>query len=93
VQSLRSALCFAAMQSFGIRLHDARNQAATGGRADIISAPGSQIKVFVVPTDEERCIAEQVTFAKCMPEQPLYNGQHAHMRSNSLLTVISGIDS
>jgi acetate kinase len=50
-----------AMQSFGIRLDNHRNLAATGGRADIISAAGSQVKVFVLSTDEERCIAEQVT--------------------------------
>lgn len=50
------------MQAFGIQVHQAKNEAAVGGKAAAeIHAHGSGIKVLVVPTDEELCIAEQVT--------------------------------
>ena len=50
------------MQAFGIQVDQAKNEAAVGGKAAAdIHAHGSGIKVLVVPTDEELCIAEQVT--------------------------------
>lgn len=48
------------MQSFGIRIDDAKNEAATGGKTAEISAADSRIKILVIPTDEELSIAQQV---------------------------------
>jgi acetate kinase len=43
----------------GISIDAAKNEAAVGGAAGDISAPGAATKVLVVPTDEELCIAQQ----------------------------------
>jgi acetate kinase len=42
-----------------VRLDQAANEAAVGGRAGVISAPGAALQVLVVPTDEELSIAQQ----------------------------------
>ncbi|RLB59310.1 MAG: propionate kinase [Deltaproteobacteria bacterium] len=43
----------------GIRLDGERNRQAVGGAHELcISSPGSRVQVWVVPTDEERVIAE-----------------------------------
>ena len=41
----------------GLDLDDTANEAATGADAMCISTPGSRVKAYVVPTDEERMIA------------------------------------
>ena len=40
-------------------LDPAANKEMVGGRQGEISAPGSRIKILVVPTDEELSIAQQ----------------------------------
>jgi acetate kinase len=47
----------AGLDELGIVLDEAANQAARGGPADIAAAK-SRIRVLVIPTDEERMIAE-----------------------------------
>jgi acetate kinase len=42
-----------------VRLDQAANEAAVGGRPGAISAPGAGLQVLVVPTDEELSIAQQ----------------------------------
>ena len=42
----------------GISVDEAKNKTAVGVLGDI-SAPGSRIKVLVIPTDEELSIAQQ----------------------------------
>lgn len=44
------------METLGITLDPAKNDAAAGKEAEI-SAPGSKVRVFVIPTDEEIAIA------------------------------------
>jgi acetate kinase len=43
------------LDSFGIAVDAAKNEAATGKTADI-SAAGSRIRVYTIPTDEELLI-------------------------------------
>ncbi|MBO8142057.1 MAG: acetate kinase [Firmicutes bacterium] len=52
---VRSRLC-QGLAYLGVRLDEEKNRAVTG-EADI-SAPGSAVKVFVIPADEERVIAQ-----------------------------------
>eukprot|EP00882_Tetradesmus_deserticola_P013158 GHRQ01013954.1.p1 GENE.GHRQ01013954.1~~GHRQ01013954.1.p1 ORF type:complete len:415 (+),score=167.05 GHRQ01013954.1:498-1742(+) len=47
------------MQAMGIAIDDGKNKATVGGVQGDISAPDSHIRVLVVPTDEELCIAQQ----------------------------------
>lgn len=56
--ALVRGLALKAMEPFGIKLDDKKNQAAVGVEAEI-QAPDSQIKVLVIPTDEELGIAQQ----------------------------------
>ncbi len=45
----------------GIKLDNEKNKQAVGGEKEMeISLPGARIRVFVIPTDEERVIAEDV---------------------------------
>ena len=45
----------------GIRLDNEKNKQAVGGEKEMeISLPGSRIRVFVIPTNEEMVIAEDV---------------------------------
>jgi acetate kinase len=52
---VRAAVC-QGLDSFGIAVDAAKNEAATGKTADI-SAAGSRIRVYTIPTDEELLIA------------------------------------
>jgi len=52
---LRQQIC-ANLTYLGVRLDEARNASATGEAE--ISAPGSTVRVFVIPTDEELVIAQ-----------------------------------
>lgn len=54
---IRSLVC-QGMQNMGISVDEAKNKASVGVLSDI-SAPGSRIKVMVIPTDEELSIAQQ----------------------------------
>ena len=47
------------LDALGLILDPEANQRTVGGRAGIISAPASRVKVLVIPTDEERMIARQ----------------------------------
>lgn len=47
------------LQSFGIGVDAARNEAMVGGKAGEIQCEGSDIRVLVIPTDEELSIAKQ----------------------------------
>lgn len=47
------------MQAFGIAVDDAKNRHTVGGKTGAIEAAGADIKVLVIPTDEELSIAEQ----------------------------------
>lgn len=47
------------LEFLGIELDRERNQKAVGGKAELcISTPGSRVQAWVIPTDEERVIAE-----------------------------------
>ena len=48
-----------ALQAFGICVDDAKNKQMVGGKRGPIQANSSDVKVFVIPTDEEVSIAEQ----------------------------------
>ncbi len=47
------------LQAFGISLDAGRNQQMVDGRIGRIESAESDIKVLVIPTDEELSIAEQ----------------------------------
>jgi len=51
---LRAQIC-RNLTYLGVELDPERNQVS--GREAEISAPGSRVRVFVIPTDEERVIA------------------------------------
>jgi acetate kinase len=55
--SIRAAIC-ADLDNLGIRL-DPKLNAETQGREAIISAPDSQVKVMVIPTNEELVVARE----------------------------------
>ena len=52
------ARCLAGLEPLGIAVDRARNEA--GDPARIVSPDGSRVAVCVVPTDEERAIADEV---------------------------------
>ena len=54
--SMRSRIC-RRLYFLGLRLEDERNRAANGRAAMQISGEGSEVQVWVIPTDEEREIA------------------------------------
>jgi acetate kinase len=54
--AVRSKVC-ASLGYLGVELDENANREGKGERC--ISAPGSRVKVYVVPTDEERVIAEE----------------------------------
>ena len=54
--SIRARIC-AGLEWLGVELNAARNEATVGGAEGLISADGSRIEVWVVPTDEELLIA------------------------------------
>ncbi|KAG2499836.1 hypothetical protein HYH03_002127 [Edaphochlamys debaryana] len=47
------------LQGLGLSADAARNAAAVGGKQLDISAPGSRVRLLVIPTDEELSIAQQ----------------------------------
>jgi len=47
------------MQSLGIEIDEALNTGITSGKQGDISRCTSRIRVFVIPSDEELCIARQ----------------------------------
>jgi acetate kinase len=53
---VRARIC-AGLEWLGLALDPARNAEATGGREGIISADGSRLAAWVIPTDEELLIA------------------------------------
>jgi len=53
------ARCCAGMEHLGLVLDPELNQIATRGRAGDIAAPGSALRILVIPTDEELEIARQ----------------------------------
>ncbi len=53
------ALLLQGLDALGLILDPEANQRTVGGRAGIISAPASKVKVLVILTDEERMIARQ----------------------------------
>jgi acetate kinase len=56
---LRAAVC-ADLESLGLQLDPAANEATVGGEEGVISAPASTIKVCVIPANEELVIAREV---------------------------------
>ena len=54
---LRAAVC-AGLDQLGIVLDPAKNAAATGREAEI-SAPGSRVKIFIIPANEELVVARE----------------------------------
>jgi acetate kinase len=54
--TIRSRIC-EGLRWLGVELDAARNEATVGGSEGLISAEGSRIEVWVVPTDEELLIA------------------------------------
>ncbi len=53
------------LEWFGIRVDPARNEGTTGTEGEI-GAPGSRLRIFVIPTDEELVIARET--ASCLRE-------------------------
>lgn len=56
---VRARVCHS-MEHLGVELDPARNQAAANGRSGRISTDQSPVDVLVIPTNEERAIAELV---------------------------------
>ena len=56
---MRSLASLSALQAFGIDVDTQRNSATVGGKEGEIQSDSSQIKVLVIPTDEELSIAQQ----------------------------------
>jgi len=56
---VRAGIC-AGLGFLGLELDAARNAARNAASAGVISAVGSRVTVYVIPTDEERVIAELV---------------------------------
>ncbi len=56
---LRQAVC-GEVAALGIRLDTERNRSADPAAETLISAPESSARIWVIPTDEERVIAEEV---------------------------------
>lgn len=54
--AVRTLIC-EGLEWLGVKLDDARNKATVGGGEGKISADGSRVEVWVVPTDEELLIA------------------------------------
>jgi acetate kinase len=54
--SIRARICDG-LQWLGVELDAERNEATVGGSEGLISASGSRVEVWVVPTDEELLIA------------------------------------
>ncbi len=63
--AIRAAVC-ANLQSFGIHLDSAKNDACRATEA-IISTDESKVTIFVIPANEERVLAREV-FRKLSPE-------------------------
>ncbi|MCC7408470.1 MAG: acetate/propionate family kinase [Phycisphaeraceae bacterium] len=57
-KAIRAAIC-ARMDYAGIRLDEAKNQAASGKDEARIDTDGSRVRVWVVPTNEELIVARQ----------------------------------
>lgn len=55
---MRGLVC-EGLERAGVQLDPEANAACAGGRQGVISAPGSRVKVLVIPTDEELSIAQQ----------------------------------
>ncbi len=55
---VRARIC-QGLECLGLELDAERNLATTGGRCGRISAPGSRLAAFVIPTDEELLIARE----------------------------------
>jgi acetate kinase len=55
--SMRAAIC-ADLDNLGIAIDPERNAAAAGNEAEI-SAPGSRVRVFVIPANEELVVARE----------------------------------
>jgi acetate kinase len=55
--SLRAAIC-ARLDNLGIKLDEAKNQAARATEA-VINTAGSLVKIFVIPTNEELVVARE----------------------------------
>jgi acetate kinase len=53
---VRSRVC-AGLACMGLELDEKANAAATGGKAGPITVPGSRVKAYVIPTNEELLIA------------------------------------
>lgn len=47
------------LQKFGISVDPARNEATVRGKQGEIQSSNSEVKVLVIPTDEELSIAQQ----------------------------------
>ena len=58
--TIRQRVCLE-MSSFGIQLDEARNTGATGHEMERISTPGALAGVWVIPADEERQMAREVS--------------------------------
>jgi acetate kinase len=56
------------MDFLGIRLDDAKNQAAMGGKEGDVAADASRVRVFVIPTNEELLIARDTV--RCVRNAP-----------------------
>jgi acetate kinase len=54
---VRAKVCAGLGANLGIELDEARNQKTVGGAEGDISAEGSQVKLMVIPTNEEKAIA------------------------------------
>jgi acetate kinase len=84
---LRAAIC-ANLDQLGVVLDAAKNK-STAAQEALISAPGSKVKVFVIPTNEELVVAREV---KRFLESTDSKSEIRKTRSASPKSVRSGTD-
>jgi acetate kinase len=64
---VRRRIC-ADMQFLGLELDEAKNAATVSGGEGDVSAEGSRVRIFVIPTDEELLIARDTV--RCVRGSP-----------------------
>lgn len=64
---IRAQIC-EGLQWMGLELEATQNEALSGGREGLISAAGSRLAVYVIPTDEELLIARDTV--RCIKDAP-----------------------
>jgi acetate kinase len=64
---IRARIC-SDMDFLGIAIDEAKNKAAIGGKEDDVSAAGTRVRAYVIPTNEELLIARDTV--RCVKDAP-----------------------